>query len=190
MLCSKAIRRLIARSPVISPTKFWCHSNSRNFHNSVKIRNFSNEAKAVQRILCRSDLGNMNLAKICGVRFIHSSSPRRNSNEDNDKKNNNDDEKDRMISFLKTAVGFFVVPLFLFYIFSPSNSGGRREGNQTLRTNNIDRNNPNPIEIIPIQWKDFYQNLLMRGEVEEIIIHKGVNRATAILHPGKWYLFN
>ena len=91
-----------------------------------------------------------------------------------------------MLSFLKTAVGFFVVPLFLLYMFSGSSSDRRREPNQNLRTNGMDRNNPNPIEIIPIQWKDFYQNLLMRGEVEEIIIHKGVNRATAILHPGDY----
>ena len=35
-----------------------------------------------------------------------------------------------------------------------------------------------------LQWNEFYQNLLMRGEVEEIIIHPGVNRITAILHPG------
>ena len=27
-----------------------------------------------------------------------------------------------------------------------------------------------------IQWADFYQNLLLKGEVQEIIIHAGVNR--------------
>ena len=38
-----------------------------------------------------------------------------------------------------------------------------------------------------IQWNDFYQNLLLKGEVEEIIVHSGVNRATAVLHPGAVY---
>ena len=38
-----------------------------------------------------------------------------------------------------------------------------------------------------ISWNDFYQNLLLKGEVEEITIHSGVNRATAVLHPGAMY---
>ena len=38
-----------------------------------------------------------------------------------------------------------------------------------------------------MQWNDFYQNLLLKGEVSEIIVHAGVNRATAILHPGAVY---
>ena len=38
-----------------------------------------------------------------------------------------------------------------------------------------------------IQWNDFYQNLLLKGEVAEIIVHSGVNRATAVLHPGAVY---
>ena len=38
-----------------------------------------------------------------------------------------------------------------------------------------------------IQWNDFYQNLLLKGEVEEVIVHSGVNRATAVLHPGAVY---
>ena len=38
-----------------------------------------------------------------------------------------------------------------------------------------------------IQWNNFYQNLLLKGEVEEIIVHSGVNRATAVLHPGAVY---
>ena len=37
---------------------------------------------------------------------------------------------------------------------------------------------------IEMQWNDFYQNLLLKGEVQELIIHAGVKRATAILHPG------
>ena len=38
-----------------------------------------------------------------------------------------------------------------------------------------------------ISWNDFYQNLLLKGEVQEITIHSGVNRATAVLHPGAMY---
>ena len=38
-----------------------------------------------------------------------------------------------------------------------------------------------------IQWNNFYQNLLLKGEVEEVIVHSGVNRAMAVLHPGAVY---
>ena len=38
-----------------------------------------------------------------------------------------------------------------------------------------------------IQWNNFYQNLLLKGEVGEVMVHSGVNRATAILHPGAVY---
>ena len=38
-----------------------------------------------------------------------------------------------------------------------------------------------------ISWNDFYQNLLLKGEVQEITIHSGVNRATAVLHQGAMY---
>ena len=38
-------------------------------------------------------------------------------NEDNQEADDDDDEKDRMLSMLKTAVGFFLVPLALFTLF-------------------------------------------------------------------------
>ena len=38
-----------------------------------------------------------------------------------------------------------------------------------------------------IQWNNFYQNLLLKGEVGEVIVHSGVNRAMAVLHPGAVY---
>ena len=38
-----------------------------------------------------------------------------------------------------------------------------------------------------VSWNDFYQNLLLKGEGQEITIHSGVNRATAVLYPGAMY---
>ena len=34
---------------------------------------------------------------------------------------------------------------------------------------------------IEVNWNDFYNNMLMAGEVERIIVHAGVNRATVVL---------
>merc|ERR1719516_291490 len=57
--------------------------------------------------------------------------------------------------------------------------------------NNLNQSNRDPSRrfgpAMELQWNEFYQNLLMRGEVEEIIIHPGVNRVTAVLHPGAVY---
>merc|ERR1719336_2710324 len=88
-----------------------------------------------------------------------------------------------MLSALKTAVGFFFVPLLLLFIFSGAGAGGDRSNT----VNNLDRAQRPGQPIGEIQWNDFYQNLLMKGEVQEIVIHSGVNRATAILHPGAVY---
>ena len=120
MLCAKAIRDLVGRQSKLSGTRVWASSNYRSFHRIVPVRNFSNEAKAVQRILARSQFGGDNLVRICGVRLLHTSPRRLNDNDDS--KKNDDDEKERMLSALKTAVGFFVVPLFLLYIFSGANN--------------------------------------------------------------------
>ena len=126
MFCSRAIRNLIGRSSVNPASKLWTMSNSKHFHNSVKFRSFTHEARAVQKILLRSNVETWSLVRACGVqvRGIHTSNARRQNNEDN-KKNNDDDEKDRMLSALKTAVGFFVVPLFLLYLFSGTGSPRR-----------------------------------------------------------------
>merc|ERR1719369_709690 len=94
-----------------------------------------------------------------------------------------------MLSALKTAVGFLAVPLLIMFIFggmgSGGGGGGPREDSSSLAMN---RARPPPGQpVAEIQWADFYQNLLLKGEVQEIIIHAGVNRATAVLHPGAVY---
>jgi len=91
-----------------------------------------------------------------------------------------------MLSAAKTAMGFFIVPLFLLYLFSGFSSNRRENLNNLERTRDRTAVPPN-LPIIEIQWNDFYQNLLLKGEVEEITIHSGVNRATAILHAGAVY---
>ncbi len=36
-------------------------------------------------------------------------------------------------------------------------------------------------------WGDFYHDMLLAGEVQEIVVHAGVNRATVILRPDAIY---
>jgi len=150
---------------------------ARGLHN---IRNLAGEARAARRMLQRSELGVRNLERMCGVRMIHTGGPRR--QKDDDQKN--DDEKDRMLSALKTALGFFFVPLVLLLIFSGVGSGG---GGRSDGVSGLDKAQRPGQPIGEIQWNDFYYNLLLKGEVSEIVIHSGVNRATAILHPGAVY---
>lgn len=152
---------------------------ARGLHN---IRNLAGEARAVKRMLQRSGLGVRNLEKMCGVRMIHTGDPRRQKDEDQ----KNDDERDRWLSALKTAVGFFVVPLLLLLIYSRSGGGGGG-GGRSDGVSGLDRAQRPGQPIGEIQWNDFYHNLLLKGEVSEIVIHSGVNRATAILHPGAVY---
>merc|ERR1719186_653176 len=94
-----------------------------------------------------------------------------------------------MLSALKTAVGFFFVPLLLLLMFSGSGGGGGGggRGERSDGVSGLDRAQRPGQPIGEIQWNDFYQNLLLKGEVQEIVIHSGVNRATAILHPNAVY---
>merc|ERR1719220_2660624 len=91
-----------------------------------------------------------------------------------------------MLSALKTAVGFLPVPLLIMFIYGGFGSGS--SGGEDRSTSALSRSRPPPGQpVAEIQWADFYQNLLLKGEVQEIIIHAGVNRATAVLHPGAVY---
>jgi len=150
---------------------------SKGFHHCLN--NAKREIKAVRKMALASNLSFQQLGRICGVRMLHTG--RVCHDKENGQKN--DDEKDRMLSALKTAVGFFFVPLLLLFIFSGAGAGGDRSNT----VNNLDRAQRPGQPIGEIQWNDFYQNLLMKGEVQEIVIHSGVNRATAILHPGAVY---
>merc|ERR1712013_640169 len=147
---------------------------------TVHVRNYVAEARAAKKIIHRSCLGVGSLERICGVRMIHTSNAR--SQKDDDQKN--DDEKERMISALKTAIGFFFVPLLLLFVFGGGSGGG---GARSESMAGLDRAQRPGQPIGEIQWNDFYQNLLLKGEVQEIVIHSGVNRATAVLHPGAVY---
>ena len=121
MFCSKAIRILAGRKT--AQLTVLCNNSSRRFLHSLKVRNFANEAKAAQRILARSPILPSDLARMCGVRLIHTTDSRR-QNEEGKEKKNDDDEKDRMLSALKTAVAFFAAPMLLIFLFR---SGDRRE---------------------------------------------------------------
>ena len=134
MLCARAVRNLVSRHSLHSgSTRNWAVPNSRSLHNSVKT--FSNEARAVQKILSRSNIHTLSLARVCGVniRGLHTSKSRFSENDDQGKKNNDEDEKARMLSALKTAMGFFIAPLFLLYLFNGFNS------NRSENLNNLER---------------------------------------------------
>jgi len=38
-----------------------------------------------------------------------------------------------------------------------------------------------------VSWNDFFYDMLLKGEVEEIVVHSGVNRATVVLKRGAIY---
>ena len=129
MFCSKAIRILAGRKS--AKLTVLCNNSSRRFLHSLKVRNFANEAKAAQRILARSPIVPSDLARMCGVRLIHTSDTRRQNEEEGKEKKNEDDEKDRMLSALKTAVAFFAAPMLLILLFR---SGERRESTNQLES--------------------------------------------------------
>jgi len=113
-------------------------------------------------------------------RHLHTSPSSYKEREEGGREEGEDDERDRMLSALKTAVGFLAVPVLLTLVFG----AGRDSGDPLNRSQGGQRaGQPVP----EIQWGDFYTNLLLRGEVKEIVVHQGVNRATAILHPGAVY---
>merc|ERR1719495_2726799 len=181
MFCSKTIRILAGRNS--SKLTVLCNNSSRRFLHSLKIRNFANEAKAAQRILSRSQNVPSDLVRACGVRFLHSTDPRRQGGDNGQK--NDDDERDRMLSALKTAVAFLAAPLLLIFLFRGSDTDRRETVSNLERPQRSGGGSGGTVG--EISWNDFYQNLLMKGEVQEITIHSGVNRATAILHPGAMY---
>ena len=133
MLCARAVRNLVSRQSLHSGSRHWAAPNSRNLHNTF--RTFSHEARAVQKILSRSNIHTLSLARVCGlnIRGLHTSQSRFSENDDQGKKNN-EDEKARMLSAAKTAMVFFIVPLFLLYLFSGFSSNRRENLNNLERT--------------------------------------------------------
>ena len=132
MLCARALRNLVSRSSLHSRSRNWTR-NTRNLHNSL--RTVSNEARAVQKILTRSNIQTLSLARVCGlnVRTLHTSQSRFSEKDDQGKKND-EDEKARMLSALKTAMGFFIVPIFLLYLFNGFSSNRRENISNLERT--------------------------------------------------------
>ena len=124
MFCAKAIRILAGRKS--AKLTVLCNNSSRRFLHSLKVRNFTNEAKAAQRILSRSQIVPSDLARMCGVRLIQTSDTRRQTEDEGKEKKDEDDEKDRMLSALKAATAFFLAPMLLIFLFR---SGERRETN-------------------------------------------------------------
>ena len=85
--------------------------------------------------MIRSNIRNTDqLLRLSGLRLIHTSSVRekgekQNQEENDDKENEEeDDERDRMLSALKTAVGFLAVPLLIMFIFGGFGSGSSGGG--------------------------------------------------------------
>lgn len=174
-------RLVIPKQPVSSSAMFrpFTSQNKTIQRQFINTKMFSSETKACRHLLKRSGINDVwQWQRMCGAKMIHTSQINH-QNEDKDGRQDpdDDDEKQRMLSMLKTAVGFFLVPLALFTLF--------RLGD-TNSTNSLDRDrNGKPVG--EVNWHDFYHNLLTKGEVAEVIIHSGVNRATVILHPDAVY---
>ena len=93
----------------------------------------------------RSNIQTTNqVLRLSGLRLMHTSSVREKGekqDQDSNKKQNedDDDERDRMLSALKTAVGFLAVPLLIMFIFggmgSGGGGGGSREDSSSLAMN-------------------------------------------------------
>jgi len=180
MLCQNALR------------VFAGLSRSRVIQRLPHCRNYRVEARAARKLLHRSGLeDSKRILQLSGVRMLHTSDWRRQRPENENRGNDDDDERERMLSALKTAVGVVAVPLLLILIYSGfggdggGGGGGGGGGNSTRSA--LDRAQRPGQPVGEIQWNDFYQNLLLKGEVQEIVVHAGVNRATAILHPGAMY---
>ena len=73
------------------------------------------------------------LLRLSGLLQIHTSSVRekgekQEQDDDREKEEEDDDERDRMLSALKTAVGFLAVPLLIMLIYGGFGSGGSSGG--------------------------------------------------------------
>lgn len=142
------------------------------------------ELRACHRLLHRSGfqtpiqiLGLLRTSSLHTSSCIQSSSsggPDKGSDQDNEDK---DSERERMLSLYKTMVGFFLVPLVVLFLFG--GGPGRQQAS-------ADRNR----DVMPktVTWNDFYYNMLLAGEVEEVVVHAGVKgQATVRLRPDAMY---
>ena len=95
----------------------------------------------------RSNIQTTNqLLRLSGLRLMHTSSVREKGEKQNQASNkqneDDDDERDRMLSALKTAVGFLAVPLLIMFIFggvgSGGGGGGPREDSSSLAMNRLE----------------------------------------------------
>ena len=112
MLCARAVRNLVSRHSPPSGSRHWAAPNSRNLHNSL--RTFSNEARAVQKILSRSNIHTLSLARVCGlnIRGLHTSQSRFSENDDQGKKN---DEDENNASATYASLGMLLASMFTFF---------------------------------------------------------------------------
>merc|ERR1719295_219205 len=166
-----------------SNRSIFCNRHGARYYSSMK-----RELIACHRLLNRSGLNSIpKLERLLGANHIQTSAKYFQKDDNNDKKyDKNGDDRERMLSALKTAVGFFLVPILLILTFGGGGSSSRST-EQFQDSNNRLPNERGQGNSTDISWNSFYYNLLLKGEVKEIIIHSGVNRATAILHPGAVY---
>merc|ERR1719295_91677 len=166
-----------------SNRSIFCNRHGARYYSSMK-----RELIACHRLLNRSGLNSIpKLERLLGANHIQTSAKYFQKDDNNDKKyDKNGDDRERMLSALKTAVGFFLVPILLILTFGGGGSSSRST-EQFQDSNNRPPNERGQGNSTDISWNSFYYNLLLKGEVKEIIIHSGVNRATAILHPGAVY---
>ena len=115
----------------------------------ILLQRFVSETKnlvLISYLMIRSNIQSTDqLLRLSGLRLIHTSSVREKGEkqeQDDDKENEDDDERDRMLSALKTAVGFLAVPLLIMFIFGgfgSGSSGGGGGGGEDHSTSALSR---------------------------------------------------
>ena len=159
-------------------TKAWVQLIKRS-----RIFEHSKPSHIYPRLLSNQELN----VHICQRNF--SSTPRadgkENSNYSGEQNNpNDDDEKDqreKTLLVMKVITAAFLTAFGLIILGGNNdNSNSNSGGNPSVTANSS--GTPQTVG-----WNDFYYNMLMTGEVQHIVIHSGVGRATIILRPDAIY---
>ena len=107
------------------------------------------------------------------ARFLHTGQVLKVNKDDQKNENDEEGERERMLGVAKTLIGFFVVPVVIMMMMSNSSNSNKQRQQQADQA--------------PVSWTDFYHNMLLAGEVDAVIIHSGINKATVVLRPDAIY---
>ena len=153
-----------------------------------------NEARAWQRLIINSGFPLQNhilpllpsLAEYQDINKVHpkrnfsvsTSRMQRNPGQDQDDEDEKEQREKSLLVMKVISAAFFAA--FMLIVFGGDNDNPDPNTDNSLVVNSS--GNPQNVG-----WNDFYYNMLMTGEVQHIIIHSGVGRATVFLRPDAIY---